>query len=324
MFQHRRYSPDVLFEVSQRTNRGECLIDCDDPAVRSAIDGILAKAQEKYGVTIYAYHFLANHYHGLFSAPTPQKFANFLGYFHVGVARFLNWRREQVGHVWGGRAHVIPVLPDEATLTGRLRYILGQATKAGLVAHPAEFAGPSSARWMIGGEAIDGAFRDRTKQCRDKRLKAGPKPDAAYDEAKTVQISPLPCWADLPADELHRRYRALADEVATTPNTNAPLCQTHEDTAELPDRAPTPPAVDEAGNPRVVGNVTKRAPLPRVLAADPKARQEFLDLLDAFEEAYSAARQLLNQHVHCVKGSVRLRLVKFPQYALVGGGVLGE
>ena len=63
MFQHRRYSPDVLFEVSQRTNRGECLIDCDDPAVRSAIDGILAKAQEKYGVTIYAYHFLANHYH---------------------------------------------------------------------------------------------------------------------------------------------------------------------------------------------------------------------------------------------------------------------
>ncbi|MBI5609436.1 MAG: hypothetical protein HY902_11210, partial [Deltaproteobacteria bacterium] len=57
----RRYAPNVLFEVMQRTNRGECLLDCNDGSLRDEIHGILATAQAKFGVAVYAYHFVANH-----------------------------------------------------------------------------------------------------------------------------------------------------------------------------------------------------------------------------------------------------------------------
>jgi len=316
----RRYAPDVLFEVMQRTNRGECLLDCNDESLRDEINGVLAVGQERFGVKVYAYHFMANHYHGLFGAPTPQKFADFLCHFHAGVARAVNRRLDLHGHVWGGRAHVIPVIPDEATLIDRLRYIMGQATKAGLSAHPCEFPGASSARWMAAGEPIVGALTDWTARCRDQRLKAGPGPESDYQTTPTVHIRPLPCWADLRDDELHAAYRDQLDDLATT-RAKAPSCQIVEDIGELTERAPVPAAVDDAGRPRVVGDVRSRGPMPRVFAPSEATRKEFEAVLDAFEEEYDLARLALNRQAKRVGGVVRLRLVRFPAYALVGGGV---
>ncbi len=58
-----------------------------------------------------------------------------------------------------------------------------------------------------------------------------------------------------------------------------------------------------------------------MLAVNVAAWIEFEAMLDPFEAESAAARKALNRHVKRIGDAVRLRLVRFPEYALIGGGV---
>ncbi|MBI5610195.1 MAG: transposase [Deltaproteobacteria bacterium] len=322
---HRRYCDDHLFEVTQRTNRGECLFDCNDQGLRAEIDGLLAHAQERYGVAIYAYHFMSNHYHGLFGAPSAQQFADFLAYFHGGLARLVNRCRGQRGHVWGGRARVVAVATDEASLVSRLRYILGQASRAGMVTHPLAFPGSSSSRALAYGESIVGRTVNWTAQCRDRRLVGGPKSADAYETLREVKLSPLPCWSHVNEAARRRLYRAITDDVGDQKvEQKAPLCQTHESAAENRIAiAKVADPVDDAGRPRLVGDVANRGRAPLILAATEVQRKAYRELLKAFEAEYAAARAELLRQVSRKQAGLRVRAVTFPRFSFPGGGLRG-
>ncbi|MBI5610979.1 MAG: hypothetical protein HY902_19060, partial [Deltaproteobacteria bacterium] len=115
-------------------------------------------------------------------------------------------------------------------------------------------------------------------------------------------------------------YRAHLDDLAPI-RTKASSCQIEESIAGIAERTPVPEAVDEAGRPRVVGDVRPRSRMPRVFAASAAARRDLEAVLDAFEAEYAEARKALNRQTKRVGNTVRLRLVRFPEYALVGGGV---
>lgn len=210
----RLYRPSELYEVCQRTNRGEFLIDLNDVEKMQEIVGILAEAQRRYRVEIYAFHLMSNHYHGLFGAPSPQVFANFLGFFHAGVARRINRDLKIPGVVWGGKPHVRPVALDQASLLRRVAYIMGQALRADLVRHPAQFPGPSSVDWLIAGQPILGIYVDHTARYRADRLKNPPEPPRPHEHQREVVISKLPCFQELSWAELHPLFMALADRLA--------------------------------------------------------------------------------------------------------------
>lgn len=210
----RLFRPQELYEVCQRTNRGELSFDLNNIDQIEEITGVLGEAQRIYGVPIFAFQFMSNHYHGLFAAPSAQVFGSFLGFFHAGVARIVNRDRAVPGVVWGGRPHIMPVAKEESALLGRLRYIMGQGVKANLAKHPCQFPAPSSTDWLTAGIPILGKYYHRTLECRDKRLKAGPKPHEEYSAVREVAISKLPGYEHRDWADLHLQFMGIADEIA--------------------------------------------------------------------------------------------------------------
>jgi hypothetical protein len=115
------------------------------------------------------------------------------------------WRQK----FWGRRYRAIVVADDEAAIA-RLRYILSNGCKEGLVDRPADWPGVSCARALTAGGALRGTWYDRTAEhqarARGQRVVPG-----QFSSQCEVRLESLPCWRTLsPA----RHRAACADLVA--------------------------------------------------------------------------------------------------------------
>lgn len=359
----RLYRPSELYEVCQRTNRGDLLIDLNNVERMREIIGVFAEGQRRYKVPIYGFHLMSNHYHGLFGAPTPEKLERFMGFVHAGIARLINRDQKEPGLVWGGKPHVLPVAVDEKTLLRRTAYIMGQGVRAELVRHPAQFPGPSSVDWLIAGRPILGVYVDRTAQYRAQSLKNPPQEPTASDQERELVISKLPCFEALTWAELHPRFMQIADDLAglslaqlyalampakvasvdlaraghkdQKQEQNPPLRQADDlqsetvemAALELPEKLEMPDPLDpETGLPQ------RRGPPPPKPAQMGRRRMPLiLASSDAVRSKYADdLAEFLKDHR---KARVRLgqqlrrggsvRKVKLPRYALLGGGLAG-
>lgn len=209
----RVYDPQFLHEITLRINGGDYLLNMNCRSLRRLVQGFLAKYALKYSIKVIAFHFLSNHYHGLFAIPSASMFVRFLTAFHSSMALLINARRNKSGHVWSENLWY-PVAQDPATVAHRISYIMNQAVAANLADHPIQFPGPSSNEWLIDGTPVLGVVYDATKKYRDSQLKAGAKPDEEYYRIVEVPMAPPPCWEALSAEQLRELYRGLADEQA--------------------------------------------------------------------------------------------------------------
>lgn len=224
----RLYDPQYLHEITLRINGGDYLLDMNSRQLRSLLLGALAKYATKYCIKVIAFHFLSNHYHGLFCIPSAPMFVRFLTAFHSTMATIINKQRQKSARVWGENQW-FPVTPDPTTVAERIRYIMFQAVAANLADHPIQFAGPSSNDWMIDGTPVLGEVVDATRKYRDAQLKEGPKPDEAYVKVVEVPMVPPTCWEELTSAQLREAYRSLADDGA-----RVTLRELREPQAELP------------------------------------------------------------------------------------------
>ncbi len=217
----RFYHPNYLFEVARRTNRGEDLFDANDSGQVSAIVGIIAEAQHRYGVQIYHIHFMSNHYHGLFRARTPRHLARFFNFVHGEIAKLINRNRQHPGVVWSSKFTPLAVTTDPKTLLARMKYLTGQALCAQLVTHPSQFPGVSAVDWLLFGVPMAGRNGDQSPADSDQGPEQAENPSASRDNpdqrAKEVTIAKLPCFEHRSWAELHAMYAALADEQAGLP-----------------------------------------------------------------------------------------------------------
>lgn len=210
----RLFDPNYYHEISQRTNQGRFVIDPNNVELRHAFYGVLACAAWTYDIKVLAFHFMTNHYHGLYEIQCPRQFSMFLAYLHAGFARAYHRLHGTNDKFWGYMTWN-PVAKDEASVRQRLKYIMGQATAAGIVQHPDEFQGASSLDWMLHGKSLDGVMFNATQKCRDsRRLAAGARPDEAYITRHTLAVVAPAVWADLSPEQLRERYWQIADEVA--------------------------------------------------------------------------------------------------------------
>lgn len=212
MHQIRFYHPDLIFEVSRRVINGEFLFDpTNSPQIGPAFHAIIARAQKEHGITVYAYFVLSNHYHGLFQASTADSLADFLRDVHADMARFANRLHERSGPVFSGRAHVKPVNPDEASVTSRLAYIMGQAIKIENSPWTIEsWPGANTNTALMYGESIVGTYLDKHRKDLESRRKAGPQADEHYTSHPQVELSVLPFWKNRPPHEQRAAYQAIA------------------------------------------------------------------------------------------------------------------
>lgn len=221
----RYYNPNYLYEVTRRASGGAFLFDLNDKALMDAITGVLAEAQRRHSIGIFHFHMMSNHYHGLFHAPTPKQFARFLNFFHGMVASLVNQRLNRTGAVWSGKFRPMPVSPDHKSLIARMNYITGQATRAKMVQHPLQFAGPSAVDWLVSGTPLTGRYAGPLPALPALPAQGGETvdyegnlpvlgPAIMAKGLRTVHISMLPCFSDLTWTEVHPLFAAMADEIA--------------------------------------------------------------------------------------------------------------
>ena len=212
MNQIRYFHPSLIYEVSRRVFDGEFRFDpIKHPQIAAAFHGIFARAQEEHGVTIYAYFVMSNHYHALYQAPNPDALADFLRDVHSAMARYANIIHGRQGPVFGGRAHIKPVMVNEATLTSRLAYIMGQAIKIENSPWSVDnWPGANTNAALMHGDKMVGAHFDTRRKNLESRRKGGPQPDEEYLSWPQVELAVLPCWTHLSVEDQRARYKAVA------------------------------------------------------------------------------------------------------------------
>jgi hypothetical protein len=135
---------------------------------------------------------------------------NFLGYVFGNVAREMGRLHRWKGHFWARRASVIPVL-DDLTTVARLRYVLSQGVKEGLVARPEQWPGATSTPGLL-GRSIVGVWVDRNLETRAQK-RGGPVDASMFTTRYALRLTPLPCWDLLSTEERHARVSLLIEEV---------------------------------------------------------------------------------------------------------------
>jgi len=208
-----RYLPDDthLVEVTCRVIQRRFLLR-PSPWLKAMIVGTLARFQERHGMRICGLIYLSNHCHLLLRPETVEQLAGFMRDVNSKIAReagrLHDWREK----LWGRRYTDVVTSHEPEAQVDRLRYLLEQGCKEGLVASPRHWPGASSTRALLSGERIEGLWIDRTEQYRAGE-RGEPNADALFTSVHQLELSPLPCWDELAPPQRQAKIRAMVREI---------------------------------------------------------------------------------------------------------------
>ena len=301
----------AVFELISSTLQGRYLLR-PGRQLNEILLGVLGRSQRLYGVEIFAAAFLSNHFHMLVFVETPEQLSGFMQYFKGNLAReagrLSGWREK----FWGRRYRPIQVSDEETAQVARLRYILAQACKEGLVASPFDWPGVHCARALVEGTGLTGLWYDRTRQFYARRRGEKAK-DSDFATPETVVFQPLPCWAHLSPEEYQAAVLEIVREIE------------HEAARAHAEAGTEPLGVVEIlrQNRRERPLNRRRSPAPRFHAATKAARQALAHTYALVYAAYREATGKLKRGLGPVEFPAgcfppRLPLLQVP-YQLVPG-----
>jgi len=137
----RNTDPESYRLITIRTQEARLWIT-PSSKVKKLIGGILARYQEIFGILIYAYCVLGNHFHLLIKAPKGNT-DEFCENVNREISRRLNWKHRREGTFWGRRYDDQVVLSEDALLEAFL-YVTTNPTKHGLLRDSSEWLGLNS------------------------------------------------------------------------------------------------------------------------------------------------------------------------------------
>ncbi len=135
----------AVYHILSRGNQGEEIFS--DDSDREYFVEILQRAVEKYGIEVYAYCIMGNHYHLLISTPV-GKLTMAMHFIGSSYGSYLRRYRGLTGHVFAGRYKSLCV-EKESYLLELSRYIHLNPVRAGIVKSPEKYPW-SSYRYYIG------------------------------------------------------------------------------------------------------------------------------------------------------------------------------
>lgn len=281
MARRLRYIPEggALVEVCTRTFQGRFFLR-PIAEVNEIILGVLGRAQRKYGVAIHDFVFLSNHYHMLITVRDTRQQARFIAYVNANIAkevmRIVGWR----GKFWATRYHSTVVHLDEVTPVSRLRYLLSNGCKEGLVASPLKWGGVSAARALFqGSETLVGTWFDRTAEYRARQR----GDNRRIRSTEIVRLTPLPTFQHLSKQQQQLRIAALVRDI-------------EEETLRMHRKRKSRPigmAAVKRRDPLDQPTDFEPSPAPLFHATSRASRQKLRDAFDAFVCSYrEAAAQL--------------------------------
>jgi len=207
----RYIPPNSLVEVTNRTLHARFLLR-PSHQLNTIIEGAIGRAQRRYGMRIVAYVWMANHFHMLLLPKDAKQLSRFIGYLQSKVAKEAGRLHDFREKFWARRYRGIVVSDEDEVHVARLRYILENGCKEGLVDSPKQWPGASTTKALLTGKPIEGLWFDRTKEYNARRSgKTFRKLDFADQE--TITLTPLPQWRDLPEHKRQAEIRAMVREI---------------------------------------------------------------------------------------------------------------
>jgi hypothetical protein len=198
MSRRLRFIPDsgALVEVTLRTLQGRFLLR-PSQALDEIIIGVLGRAQRLYKVRVCGYMFSSTHFHLLLDIDTALQLSRFMCYVASNIAREISRLHGWEDKIWSRRYQAIVVSGEEEAQIARLRYLLANGTKEGLIARPQDWPGVHVARALVQGEDLTGLWFNRTQEYA-ARNRGETFDRLKYASPETLHLSPLPCWKHLP------------------------------------------------------------------------------------------------------------------------------
>ena len=205
-----RYQPEEwsVFFVTGRCIHSRFLLR-PSPRVNALIIGVLAKAVERFDIRLFGMCFLSNHYHLLLSSKDASSLASFMQYVGSNIAREVGRQHRWREKFWS-RRYTASIVLDEAAQIDRLKYILSNSVKEGLVKHPRYWPGVHCYRHLAEGTAFHGIWIDRTARHLFPRLS-----ERQVTTKLKLELDQLPCYQDMSTHDYRSIIRSLAKEATT-------------------------------------------------------------------------------------------------------------
>jgi REP element-mobilizing transposase RayT len=269
--------PGAVVEVTTRTVGSRFLLR-PDATTNDLILGVFGRAQHLFGVRVFAVAVMSNHLHALLGVDHAAHLAAFMQHLLANIAREVGRHHRWPGPFWSRRYRSIVVADDESQVN-RLRYVLCQGLKEGLVDRVDRWPGVSSFRASTRGVPLRGVWHDRTAEYEAKRRGKRVEPRAT-EQSYCVLLSQLPALAELTDQD----YRSFVSS----------LVHDEERAVDAGRREEGKSAVLGARrilqqDPHAAPEETKHSPAPMVHAASAAVRDVFLSTYRAFVDAFRDA-----------------------------------
>ena len=224
----------------------------------------------------------------LLSPENAEQLAGFMCFVNGNIAREVGKWAHWKDKFWGRRYSSIVISDEEAAQEARLKYLLANGCKEGLVASPKDWPGVSVAATLRNGvDTLTGMWFDRSKEYRSKLSGRA----QTYASVETVKVSPLPCWAHLNSEEIKKRITAIIHEIEDE------TASRHASQGTTPLGAGKILKQDRHRVPKDM----KKSPTPLFITATRHAMQEFVDAYNSFVCGFrQAAEKLQTGHLDVV------------------------
>ena len=280
MARQLRYMPKAhtVFEITSRTVQGRHLLR-PSKVLNDLILGIIGRAMRLYGVRVYLFVFLSNHYHLIASALDAETLSRFMCYLNGNLAkeagRLHDWRER----FWGRRYSAIAIL-EEGSLLDRVRYVLSQGCKEGLVLRPGDWPGVHCVGALVNGEKLAGRWVDRTRESEAKGR------NERYDPKKfctryEVSLSPLSFVKEMSEGERRAFFRKMVRDIEA---------ETRERLAQEKSKVMGRKRI-LAMDPHSYPKEFRRSPQPMCHALSKETMESYRRAYELFVEAYRYAQE---------------------------------
>jgi hypothetical protein len=282
---HPRYvpHPDALMDITVRTTQSRSLLRPSEELNRLVV-GVLAHALRSHRVKLHSAVFLSTHAHLQITAESAEEMAGFMRLVNASLSREVGKIHDWSGSMWARRYTSIPVSDEPESQIARLRYVLSNSAKEGLVLSPLEWPGVHCAAALVHGEPLQGVWIDRTafhearKRGRDVSIED-------FEEELELHFEPLPCWKHLEETVWRGHVADLVRDI-------------EEETLEMHRRNGTAPAGAGAVkrvNPHHRPEKENRSPKPMFHASAIEVWRQMREAFSAFLAAYADAADRLRR-----------------------------
>jgi putative transposase len=275
--------PHTLVSITNHTIQERYLLR-PGPSFDDLFLGILGRTQRRHEMAIAAVSVLSDHFRLLLIVDDAQEVADFMRDLQSKLSREVNRLTGWRGPVFEHRYEMTIVTDEEPAQVECLKHVLANGVQENLVERVCQWPGVHSAEALMQGTPLEGHWIDRTLEHAPRNRKEEPSREE-FVFAESVVLSPIPCWAHLPADLYRERIKALVEEI----DEEAALARRRSGAEVLGVKAIL--AQDPTARPASIA----RSPAPLVHAATKAARKMFYEIYAEFVSAFRAAAEALRQ-----------------------------